>query len=179
MCRTTVHPVKKSGQEKSPVLVRASCRELDRIVVYFDSVNHHYGCTRKGNAMISDAIRQFVEKADYAFVASVDEKGSPHLATGTGPNCPDSGHLAFEAWFCQKTLRNAALNPRLAVAIIDRSGNGYQFTGTVEKLADTAFLDGIVPGKEASGMPQVRSRLAFRVDEVMELTADGHSDLPL
>ena len=129
--------------------------------------------------MISDAIRKFIEKSDYAFVASADETGAPHLAAGTGPNCPDDRHLAFKAWFCQKTLRNAALNSRLAVAIIDRLGNGYQFTGTVVKLNDIAFLDGIAPGKEAPGTPQVQSILKIRVDEIMEFSVGVHTDLPV
>jgi uncharacterized protein len=129
--------------------------------------------------MISDAIRLFIEKTAHAFVASVNEAGAPHLAAGTDPSCPDSRHLAFEAWFCPTTLRNAAHNPRVAVAVVDASGKGYQFAGTVGNLVDIAFLDGLPAGKEAPGMPQVRSRLVVRVEEVMEFSAGVHSDLPL
>ena len=129
--------------------------------------------------MISDSIRLFIGKAAKAFVASVDDTGAPHLAAGSDPTCPDSRHLAFEAWFCHTTLRNTALNPRVAVAVVEGSGKGYQFVGTVEKLVDTAFLDGLPAGKEAPGMPQVRSRLLVRVDGVMDFSVGVHTDLPL
>lgn len=130
--------------------------------------------------MITDKLKLFIETIDRAYVASADEHGAPHLAAGTDPKVPDPRHLVFEAWFCPTTLRNVAQNPRVAVAIVvPDSGAGYQLSGTVETVVDTALLDGYAPGAEEPGLPQVQSRLLVRVDEVMEFSAGVHSDHPL
>jgi len=129
--------------------------------------------------MISDAIKLFVESLDTAFVATVDENGKPHLAAGTVPQIPDPSHLVFEAWLCPTTLRNAARNPHIAVAVVAGPGTGYQFGGVVEKIADSAILDGYAPDIEAQGIPQVQYHLVVRVDEVMEFSSGAHTDRPL
>ncbi len=129
--------------------------------------------------MISDAVKKFIESSDIAFVASADETGAPHLAAGSGPKVPDPRHLVFEAWFCHTTLKNVESNPRVTVAVVTGAGNGYQLGGTVEKIVDTAFLDGYAPDAEAPEVPQVQSRLTVRVDAVMEFSAGTHSDRPL
>jgi uncharacterized protein len=129
--------------------------------------------------MIADTVKLFIETIDYAFVASADETGTPHLATGSAPQVPDPRHLVFEAWFCPTTRRNVAHNPRVAVAVIAASGTGYQFGGTVEKIVDTALLNGYAPELEVPGMPQVQSRLVVRVDQVMEFSGGAHTDQPL
>lgn len=130
--------------------------------------------------MISDIIKIFIETIDYAFVASADATGIPHLAAGRELKVPDSHHLVFDAWFCSTTLRNVTQNPHVAVVVIlPDSGAGYQLAGTIEHMVDSALLDGYVPGEEERGMPQVQSRLVIRVDEVMEFSAGSHTDRPL
>ncbi len=130
--------------------------------------------------MITDKIRRFIEEVDVAFVASADAEGTPHLAAGMGLQVTDPDHLAFEAWFCTKTLDNVAHHPRLAIAVTaPKTAKGYQFIGTVEKSSETAILDGFVPGLESPGLPQVCSRLEVRVETIMEFSARIHSDTPL
>jgi len=129
--------------------------------------------------MITDSIIRFAEGVGHAFVATSDASGTPHLAAGRGVTVIVPNRLVFEAWFCQTTLRNLQQNPRVAVAIADPStGNGYQFTGRVEKTEDTAVLDGYLE-VEPPGLPQVQWRLEVRVESVMAFTADAHSDRPL
>jgi predicted pyridoxine 5'-phosphate oxidase superfamily flavin-nucleotide-binding protein len=127
--------------------------------------------------MISDSIKGFIERAAYAFVASADKEGHPHLAAGRGLRVPDSGRLVFEAWFCSTTLRNLAQNPRVAVAVTDpASGIGYQLTGRVELREDIAVLDGYAPDFEPPGMPQMQSRLMIIVNGIMAFSAGAHTD---
>lgn len=130
--------------------------------------------------MLTEQIRHFVTTVELAFVASADAGGNPHLAAGRGLQVLDDTRIAFEAWFCPQTLRNVAVTPRVAVAVVDSgTGTGYQFAGTVTGMGDTAFLDGCVPGGEPAGMPQVRSRLVIEVDRVMAFAAEVHTDTPL
>jgi uncharacterized protein len=130
--------------------------------------------------MITEAIQRLAERVGHAFVATSDAKGNPHLAAGRGLNAIPPNRLAFEAWFCLTTLRNLQENPRVAVALVDpATGDGYQFTGYVERKEDTAILNGYIPELENPGLPQVQWRLEIRVESVMAFSADAHSDRPL
>ena len=130
--------------------------------------------------MITEGIKLFAEKVGHAFVATADAKGNPHLAAGRGIAMIPPNLLVFEAWFCTTTLQNLQENPMVAVAIADpATGDGYQFTGRVEKKEDTAVLDGYLPDAEPGGLPQVQWRLEVRVERVMSFSADAHSDRPL
>jgi uncharacterized protein len=130
--------------------------------------------------MITDGIKRFAERVGHAFVATAGAGGNPHIAAGRGVTFNAPNMLVFEAWFCQTTLRNLQENPQIAVAVADpATGNGYQFSGRVEKEVDTAVLDGYLPDVEPPGMPQVQWRLEIRVESVLAFSADAHSDRPL
>lgn len=130
--------------------------------------------------MINENIKLFIEKSEYAIVASADKNGCPHLAAGRELRVPDPCHLVFEAWFCFTTLQNLAENPLVAVVVADpATGSGFQFIGRKERSEDAAILDGYVPGLETSGMPQVLSRLYLLVESIMAFSAGAHTDQQL
>lgn len=130
--------------------------------------------------MMTNEIKEFANRIGHAFVATADANGNPHLAAGRDVSIVEPAGLVFESWFCQTTLKNLQGNPNLAVVIADpATGNGFQFIGRVERIVDTAVLDGYVPDLEPAGMPQVQWRLEIRVESVMTFTADAHSDRPL
>jgi hypothetical protein len=130
--------------------------------------------------MISERMKHFIEAVDYAFVASADQRSRPHLAAAQGLKVPDPQHVAFEAWFCHKTLENVAEVPRLAIVVVDReSGAGYQLTGLVESTAAVGMLNGYAPELEEPGMPQVETRILVRVEEILEFSQGPHSDNPI
>lgn len=130
--------------------------------------------------MINEEIKQFVGRVGHAYVATADAKGIPHLAAGRDLSISEPGRLVFESWFCQTSLKNLQENPQVAVAVADpATGNGFQFVGRVEKIVDTAVLNGYVPDLEPAGLPQVQWRLEIGVESVMAFTADAHSDRPL
>lgn len=134
----------------------------------------------KGEGMITETIKRFIEGSDYAFVASADRGGSPHLAAGQGLRVPDPSHLVFEAWFCHTTIQNLEGNPAVAIAVADpASGNGYQFVGRIDMSEAAAVLDGYAPDVEPPGMPQVQWRLHVRVEKIMAFSAGRHTDRPL
>lgn len=136
--------------------------------------------TGGSNFMLTEEIRRFIEGIPQAFVASADDTGHPHLATGSGIKALDGEHLAFENWFCQTTLHNVATNPLVAVVVMaPETGSGYQFTGQVAHAFDAAILDGYVPGAEPAGIPQTLTRFVVRVQEVMAFSTGVHTDLPL
>lgn len=127
--------------------------------------------------MISEKMKRFFESLDYAFVASASETGVPHLGAGREIEIPTPSHVVFKAWSCHTTLANVRHNPRVAVTLVDpASGVGYQLTGYVEESNDTAILDGLAPGREEPGMPQIQSRFVVRIEGIMEFSPGPHSD---
>lgn len=130
--------------------------------------------------MISQSIKSFIEKREYALVASADASGVPHLAAGRDLSVPDSEHLVFRAWFCSTTLHNLEMNAQVTVAVVDPlSGEGYQFAGRMERVDPTAFLDGLAPDEDPPGIPSMESSLTVLVQKVMAFSAGAHTDQPL
>lgn len=127
--------------------------------------------------MITENIREFIEKTGLAYVASSDRSGRPHLAAVKGLTVPDPQHIVFSEWFCRKTIENISGNPEIAIAVMDqKTGKGYQFVGVVEKSMDIGILDGYDPGIDNTATPQVLYQLAVLVDEIMEFTHGVHTD---
>lgn len=130
--------------------------------------------------MLTEEMLRIIEAAQLAFVASADETGCPHLAAGRDVKVGDGDQVVFENWFCPTTLRNVALNPRVAVAVTaGDSGTGYQFIGRVIRTSDAAIMDGYDPKFEALGIPQTLTRLVVQVERVFAFSAGVHTDLPL
>jgi len=130
--------------------------------------------------MIAEKTRRFIEGLEYVFVASADAAGTPHLAAGREIEVLDSGHVAFRNWFCHTTLANIGENPRISVTFVEpATGAGYQMLGVVESRHETAILDGLAPGREEPGTPQVQSQFVVRIEEVLEFSSGPHSDRPL
>jgi predicted pyridoxine 5'-phosphate oxidase superfamily flavin-nucleotide-binding protein len=130
--------------------------------------------------MIPEKLKNFIEEANWAFVASADQRSRPHLAAGRSLKVPDAEHIVFESWFCRKTLENVAEVPRVTLVVVDPvTGAGYQFAGMVERVSSIGILNGYSPEAEAPGTPQVESRMVVRVEEIMEFSTGAHSDRPI
>lgn len=127
--------------------------------------------------MITESIKDFIEKTGLAYVASSDSAGRPHLAAVKGLTVPDPRHIVFSEWFCPKTIENISGNPEIAIAVLDPgTGKGYQFVGMVEKTMDIGILNGYDPGIDNRATPQVLYQLAVLVGEIMEFTHGVHTD---
>jgi len=110
--------------------------------------------------MLTEEMRRFIESNSYAFVASSNKKGHPHLAAGRDLLVRSNSHIVFEAWLCHTTMENITENPRVAVVVTTpEANNGYQFGGVVESSADTAIMDGYIKGGKGTGIPHVQYRL--------------------
>jgi len=130
--------------------------------------------------MLTDDIKRFIETIPLAFVASADTAGHPHLALGNDVKALDGDHLLFENWFCQTTLHNVDLNPRVAVAVMAPDmTTGYQFIGTVAHGFDAAILNGYAPEQEPPDEPQTLTRFVVRVEEILAFCSGIHTDLAL
>lgn len=119
------------------------------------------------------------EKLEHIFVATADAEGLPHVAAAERFSLETDGVVTVAAWFCPGTVMNLQHNPQVSLVVWDEAADtGYQLLGKVEKIIETAILDGYIPhteGKDPS--PQVERQLLVRVDKVITFSHAPHSDL--
>ncbi len=128
---------------------------------------------------IGGEVKSVIEGADLFYVGTADKMGTVHLAVTGDLKVPDDMHVAFEDWFCHKTLENLKSNPRITVGVVDsRMKKGYQLIGEVERVNIGAILNGFSDQKEEewSHYPQSTHQLFIRVDRIVELNIGPHSD---
>jgi predicted pyridoxine 5'-phosphate oxidase superfamily flavin-nucleotide-binding protein len=119
------------------------------------------------------------QKLKHIFVATADADGLPHVAAAGRISMADDGLITVAAWFCPGTVMNIGQNPKVSLVLWDAvADTGHQLLGKVEKVEDSAMLNGYVPeleGKDPS--PQVERRLLVRVEKVIAFSHAPHSDL--
>ena len=119
------------------------------------------------------------QKLGHVFVATADSKGLPHVAAAGRLSLGTDGLLTVAAWFCPGTVVNLEHNTKISLVVWDAAADtGYQLLGNVEKVEETAMLDGYVPEMESTGpSPQVERQLFVKVDKVIGFSHAPHSDL--
>lgn len=128
---------------------------------------------------IEEGVKSLIEGCGYFSVGTSDQTGGVHLAVAVDLKVPDDEHVAFEDWFCRRTLENIKVNPRLTIGAVDsRTKRGYQLIGEVERVNTGAILNGFAEEKEDewSHYPQSAHQLYIRVDRILELNIGPHSD---
>jgi predicted pyridoxine 5'-phosphate oxidase superfamily flavin-nucleotide-binding protein len=127
-------------------------------------------------------VKDLIEAANLAVVATSDSKGRVHLATAKDMRVLDEDRVAFEEWFCNETLSNLEDNPHVTVGVVDsNTGKGYQLLGQLVGADPEAMMDGFSEGEEVlpGQYPQTRYRLSIIVMSVIELNTGPHSDKEL
>jgi hypothetical protein len=119
------------------------------------------------------------QKLGHVFVATADSKGLPHVAAAGRISLGADGLLAVAAWFCPGTVVNLEHNTKITLVVWDAvADTGYQLLGNVEKIEETAMMDGYIPEMESTGpSPQVERQLLVKVNKVMAFSHAPHSDL--
>ena len=118
------------------------------------------------------------KKMKHVYVATADLSGFPHLATAGDIEMVSEDRIAVEEWFCPGTMRNVRENPLVSVVSWDSSkDSGFQLLGNVEKIEETAMMNGFSPEIESGEqMPQSERKLVVRVREVLAFSRGPHSD---
>ena len=119
------------------------------------------------------------QKLGHVFVATADSKGLPQVAAAGRLSLGTDGLLTVAAWFCPGTVVNLEHNTKISLVVWDAAADtGYQLLGNVEKVEETAMLDGYIPEMESTGpSPQVERQVFVKVDKVIGFSHAPHSDL--
>lgn len=72
-----------------------------------------------------------------AFIATASPDGAPNIATKGSTRVLDDEHIVFFELTGGRTWENLQKNPKIAVAVVNRSKmQGYRFVGTVEIITE-------------------------------------------
>ena len=83
--------------------------------------------------LIDNDMRDIVDSAKLAFVATVNPDGSPNLSPKGSVRVYDDDHVAFMDIASPATIANLLVNPRIEIAVVDfLRRRGYRFSGTAE-----------------------------------------------
>lgn len=110
-------------------------------------------------------------------VTTAAADGRPHMATAGSLRRIGTVGLEVTAWFCPRTVRNVAENPRMSVVDLSEGGQGFQLMCVVESVDEVATLNGWAPDLETDEpAPQVQRAFQTTVSEVLAFEDRVHTD---
>jgi len=131
------------------------------------------------NAEILEQAMALAEHVRHLFVATVNAKGIPHLATAERIVLEGDDLVGVTAWFCPKTAENVDANANISVVIWDSERDvGFQLVGEVTQVRDLAMLNGYMP-EETEPIPQIERKLVVKVCHILKFSHAHHSDSEL
>ena len=87
--------------------------------------------------LITDEIKQFVNKVKLGFVATVSPDGTPNLSPKGTTVAYDDEHLVFADIHSPGTINNLKHNPVVEINVVDIfTRKGYRFKGIAEVLSE-------------------------------------------
>ena len=92
--------------------------------------------------LITDDMRRVIESTRLAFVATVNEDGTPNLSPKSSLAVVDEDRIAFADIASPNTVRNLKANPAIEVNAIDifmRRGYRFRGTATLEPPGSAVF----------------------------------------
>jgi len=118
-------------------------------------------------------------KLQHVFVATADENGLPHVAAAAKVGLASNGRVQVSSWFCPGTVTNLEQNRSISLVVWDAVEDiGYQLIGEVEKMEESAFLNGYAPEAESLlPLPQIERQLLVRIDKVTDFSHAPHTDV--
>jgi len=121
-------------------------------------------------AKITAEMKEMLEKQQ-SFVATADIEGVPNIGPKGSTAVLDDETLAFAEIVGKKTFENIKVNPKVAVAVVDRGTfSGYRFVGTASMETSGPFFD-IFWGKlKTMGIPNMLALVKVKVEEIYDIS---------
>jgi len=95
--------------------------------------------------ILTNEIREFVNRVKLGFVATVCADGTPNLSPKGTTIAWDEGHLAFADIHSPGTIENLMSNPSIEINVVDIFiRKGYRFKGRADVLSSGRTFDDII-----------------------------------
>ncbi|MBM3155632.1 MAG: pyridoxamine 5'-phosphate oxidase family protein [Chloroflexi bacterium] len=125
-------------------------------------------------AKLTDDMKKMVA-SHQVFVATASLDGVPNIATKGSAQILDDEHLVFYELTGGRTWANLQNNPKLAIAVVDRSTmKGYRFTGQAEFVTEGELYAGAQKLAEMLKIPAPpKAAVKMKVEEIFDLGKGG------
>lgn len=125
-------------------------------------------------AKLSEEMKTLIA-SQQAFIATTDPNGAPNIGTKASTHVLDDEHIVFYELTGGRTWINLQNDPRVAIAVADRSKlQGYRFVGKAELITGGELYDGAKKLAEMMKMPvPPKAAVKVKVDEIYNLGAGG------
>ena len=125
-------------------------------------------------AKLTEEIKSFVTEHE-AFIATASADGTPNIGAKGSTQVWDDEHIVFYELTGGRTWENLQVNPRIAIAVADRSTiKGYRLTGKAELVTEGELYDGAKKMAEMLKIPvPPKAAVKIKIDEIYDLGAGG------
>ena len=109
------------------------------------------------------------------FVATASPEGTPNIGSKGSTYALDDEHIAFFEFTGGRTWENLQKNPRVAIAVADKSKlQGYRFVGKAEFITEGELYEGAKKLAELIKTPAPpKAAVKVKVEEIYNLGAGG------
>ena len=95
-------------------------------------------------ALITDEMRQLIQRVRLCFAATVDPQGKPNLSPKGSIEVWDDDHLVFADIASPATVDNLKKNPSIEINVVDQVlRRGFRFKGQAELYFDGPMFDAV------------------------------------
>jgi len=95
--------------------------------------------------LITEEVKEFVNRVKLGFIATVCPDGTPNLSPKGTTIAWDEDHLAFADIHSPGTIQNLLTNPSIEINVVDVfTRKGYRFKGTAEVLHEGNIFSSIL-----------------------------------
>lgn len=126
--------------------------------------------------LITNEIRDFVNREKLGFIATVCPDGSPNLSPKGTTIAWDTDHLAFADIHSPGTVGNLLLNPSVEINIVDIFiRKGYRFKGTAHILSDGELFKVIVAYFKSTGIEHsIKNIVLVKIGRIQPLLSPAY-----
>jgi len=129
-----------------------------------------------GMPILTQEIKEFVDKVKLGFIATVCPDGSPNLSPKGSTIAWDSDHLAFADVCSPGTIANLLTNPSIEVNVVDIFiRKGYRFKGRAKVFSEGKIFDQVTSYYSERGSTlKIRNIVLVKVDAVQEIISPAY-----
>ena len=125
-------------------------------------------------AKLADEMKALVG-SQQCFIATASPDGMPNIGPKGSTHVLDDEHIVFYELTGGRTWENLQKNPKVAVAVVDRSKmQGYRFVGKAELITEGELYEGAKKLAEMLKTPAPpKAAVKVKVEEIYNLGAGG------
>jgi len=126
--------------------------------------------------ILTEQIREFVNKQKLGFIATVCPDGTPNLSPKGTTIVWDDEHMVFADIHSPGTVNNLLSNPSIEINVVDIfCRKGYRFKGKGEVVGEGTLFDEIVSFYKAAGSRHtVQHIVLIKVEKVIPILSPAY-----